>query len=66
MTNRINIIGAKPKKINVLDQPKRRIEPSVLAAALGVATISSQTGKGLDPIALWWVWRQQRSACHEE
>jgi len=34
MAEKINIVGAKPKKIEVADQPKRRIDPAELAAAL--------------------------------
>jgi hypothetical protein len=52
MAKKINIVGAKPKKIEVVDQPKRRIDPADLAAALG-ANPSGQFPPGnLDPIGL--------------
>jgi hypothetical protein len=52
MAKKIQIVGAKPKKIEVVDQPKRRIDPAELAAALG-ANPSGQPAPGnLDPIGL--------------
>src|SRR5258708_677941 len=52
MAKKINIVGAKPKKIEVVDQPKRRIEPSDLATALGANPTGEQAPGNLDPIAL--------------
>ena len=52
MAKKINIVGAKPKKIEVVDQPKRRIEPSELATALGANPTGEQAPGNLDPIAL--------------
>jgi len=52
MAKKIEIVGAKPKKVEILDQPKRRIEPAELAAALGANPASRQTGGDLDLIAL--------------
>src|SRR5580704_3347312 len=52
MAKKINIVGAKPKKIEVVDQPKRRIEPAELAAALGANPNGQQASGNLDPSAL--------------
>jgi hypothetical protein len=52
MAKKINIVGAKPQKIAVADQPKRRIEPAELAAALGANPDGQQVSGNLDPIAL--------------
>jgi hypothetical protein len=52
MAKKINIIGAKPRKITIVDQPKRRIEPQEFAAALGAHPLGQQVGGSLDPIAL--------------
>jgi hypothetical protein len=52
MAKKINIVGATPKRIEIVDRPKRRIEPAELAAVLG-AQPCGQPGTGkLDPIAL--------------
>lgn len=52
MAKKINIVGTKPKKLEVLDQPKRRMEPRELAAALGANPSGQQVSANLDPIAL--------------
>src|SRR5206468_6337374 len=52
MAKKVHIIGAKPRKIAVLDQPKRRIEPPELAAALGADPSGQQAPGNVDPIAL--------------
>jgi len=52
MAEKINIVGAKPKKIEVADQPKRRIDPAELAAALGANPIGPRVTGSVDPIAL--------------
>jgi hypothetical protein len=52
MAKKINIVGAKPRKIEVVDQPKRRIDPADLAAALGAGPSGQQTPGNLDAIAL--------------
>jgi hypothetical protein len=52
MAEKINVVGAKPKKVEVVEQPKPRIDPVELAAALG-ASPSGLPGSGhLDPIGL--------------
>lgn len=51
MAKKIAIVGAKPRKIDILDQPKRPIDPAELAAALG-ANPSTQVPGNLDPIGL--------------
>ncbi|GEM_PF-2507370 len=52
MAKKIDIVGAKPKRIEIVDQPKRRIEPADLAAALGANPDGQQVLGDLDPIAL--------------
>ncbi|SRR6266446_4040512 len=52
MAKKINIVGAKPKKIEVVDQPKRRLAPAELAAALGANPNGKQVPGNLDPIGL--------------
>jgi hypothetical protein len=52
MAKNIKIVGAKPKKIEVLDKPKRRIEPEDLAAALGANPSGHPVSGNLDLIAL--------------
>jgi hypothetical protein len=52
MTKRIEVVGSQPKKIKLIDQPKRRIEPSELAAALGAKPVAKVDPGSLDLIAL--------------
>src|SRR4051812_8171216 len=52
MARKINIIGANPKRIEVADQPKRRIEPAELADALGAHPEGQQVAGILDPVSL--------------
>jgi hypothetical protein len=52
MAKSIEIVGANRKKIEVVDRPKRRIEPVELAASLGANLASGQTAGNLDLIAL--------------
>jgi hypothetical protein len=52
MAKRVTIVGAKPKKIEMVDRPKRRIEPEELAAALGANPRGQQVAAHLDPIGL--------------
>jgi hypothetical protein len=52
MAKRIQIVGAKPKRIEVLDQPRRRIDPAELAAALGANPTAGQSAEHLDLITL--------------
>jgi hypothetical protein len=52
MAKKIDIVGAKPKKIVILDQPKRRIDPAELAAALGANPIGPRTPETMDLISL--------------
>jgi hypothetical protein len=51
MEKRIRVVGATPKTIDVLDQPKRRIDPAELGAALGAEPVQAVAGN-LDPLAL--------------
>jgi len=52
MAKKIEFVGAKPKKIEIVDLPKRRIEPAELAAALGANPTGGQSAGNLDLIAL--------------
>jgi hypothetical protein len=52
MAKRINIIGAKLKRIEILDQPKRRIDPAEIAEGLGAAPCGEQISGKLDLIGL--------------
>ncbi len=52
MGKRIDIIGVRPKKLDVLDQSKRRIDPPELAAALDANPTGQRASLSLDPIAL--------------
>lgn len=52
MAKKINIVGSKPRKIKVADQPKRRVDPAEFAAALGANPSGQQAPGELDPIAL--------------
>jgi hypothetical protein len=51
MAKKIEIVGAKPKRIEIADQPKRRFDPAELAAALGANT-AGQTTSSPDIISL--------------
>jgi hypothetical protein len=48
MTKKIEIVGAKPKKIEIIDKVKRRIEPAELAAALGANATGEYSAVILD------------------
>lgn len=52
MAKKIEIIGAKPKRIEILDKPKRRIDPAEIAAALGAEPIGAPVSRNADLIDL--------------
>jgi hypothetical protein len=52
MSKKIVIVGAKPKRVNILDKPKRRVEPAELANALGAKPLDIEAGMSKDPIAM--------------
>lgn len=52
MAKKITVVGAKPRKIEVADQPKRRIDPTELAASLGASPVGQPAPLSLDPIGL--------------
>ncbi len=52
MAKKVNIVGAQPKCVRIVDQPRRRIEPAELAAALGAEPGGERLGANLDPISL--------------
>lgn len=52
MAKKVNVIGAQPKRIRVLDKPRRRIEPGELASRLGARMVGHYLGSNLDPISI--------------
>jgi hypothetical protein len=48
----ITVIGAKPKTIEILGHPKRRIDPADLAAALGASPSDQGLPGSSDPTTL--------------
>jgi hypothetical protein len=52
MAKRIEVVGAKPKKIEISDKAKRRIEPTELATALGANSVGEELAGNLDLIGL--------------
>ena len=52
MANKISVVGANPRKIQILDQPKRHIEMAELASALGAKPTGTQTTRHSDLISL--------------
>jgi hypothetical protein len=52
MAKKINIVGAKPRTFDIVDQPKRRVAPDELAAALGAKPSGPRYSGNLDPLAL--------------
>jgi hypothetical protein len=52
MAKKIQIVGAQPKQLEVVDRPKRRIDPGDLAAALGAEATGQHAPLSMDPIAL--------------
>src|SRR5438552_16481441 len=52
MAKKVNITGAKPKRIRIVDKPQRGIEPADVAAALGAEPCAEHIGANLDPISL--------------
>ena len=39
---RVVVSGIKPKRIKILDRPKRRIDPAIFSAALGAKPVDRQ------------------------
>jgi hypothetical protein len=52
MAKKINIIGAKPKRIQIVNQPKLRLDPAEIAEGLGAAPCSERIPGNLDLIGL--------------
>lgn len=52
MAKKVNLVGTPPKRVRVVDEPRRRIEPADLAAALGAEPCGERIGANLDPISL--------------
>src|SRR6266536_1726484 len=52
MAKKSEIVGAKPKKIEIVNRAKRRVEPAELAAALGAVPCGERIPGNLDLIGL--------------
>ncbi len=52
MAKRINIVGAKPMKINILDKPKPRLDPAEIAEGLGATPCGEPISRKLDLMSL--------------
>src|SRR5437867_4498571 len=52
MAKKINIIGAKPKSIQIVNEPKPRLDPAELAEGLGAAPSGGRIPGNLDLIDL--------------
>ncbi|MCI0640803.1 MAG: hypothetical protein L0Y72_02440 [Gemmataceae bacterium] len=52
MAKKINIIGAKPKRIQIVNQPKPRLDPAEIAEGLGATPCGDRTPQNLDLISL--------------
>lgn len=52
MAKKITIAGAAPRKIKIIDTPKRRLDPKAVAIDLGAEERSHDRNVALDPIAL--------------
>src|SRR6266852_7593989 len=52
MAKKVNIVGTQPKRVQVVDKPVRRIEPTEVAAALGAEPCGEHIGANPDPISL--------------
>src|SRR2546426_116504 len=52
MAKKINIIGAKPKRIEIVNQPRRRLDPAEVAEGLGAVPCGERVAGNLDLIGL--------------
>lgn len=52
MAEKIQVSGTGPKKVQVVGNPRRRIDPAELAASLGGQPCAQRIAANLDPIAL--------------
>jgi hypothetical protein len=52
MAKKINIIGAKPKRIQIVNRPKPRLDPVEIAEGLGAARCGARVPGNLDLIGL--------------
>lgn len=60
MSEKISVIGQLPKKVQILDQPRRRIDSSVLADSLGAHMLSKDRETSIDVIDLAEMYLQLR------
>jgi hypothetical protein len=52
MAKKINIIGAKPRRIQIVNQPRRRLEPAEIGKGLGAAPCGERITGNVDLIGL--------------
>jgi hypothetical protein len=52
MAKRINIVGAKPKRIGIVNRPKPRLDPAEIAEGLGAVPCGERVAGNLDLIDL--------------
>lgn len=52
MAKKINIVGSQPKRVRIVDEPSRRIDPAEVAAALGAESRGERIGANLDAISV--------------
>jgi len=52
MAKKITILGAKPRKIEIVDQPRRRVDPAELGAAIDAEPCGRLGTGSLDPLTL--------------
>jgi hypothetical protein len=52
MTEKINIVGAKPKRVHIVNKARPRIDPAELAAALGATPCGERLSANADLIDL--------------
>jgi hypothetical protein len=52
MAKKITIIGAKPKRIQIMNQPKPRLDPAEVAEGLGATPCGERIPRNLDLIGL--------------
>ena len=52
MAKKINIIGAKPKRIEIVNPPRPRLDPAEITEGLGATPCGERIPGNLDPIDL--------------
>jgi hypothetical protein len=52
MAKKITIVGAKPRKLEIVDRPRRRIDPAELGAAIDAEPCGRLGTRSIDPLTL--------------